>query len=251
MPFVRNGDIEIHYEEEGTSKNPTIVLMHWFMGSIETWYDISWVKSLREHFHLVLVDHRGYGKSSKPHDKKAYHPKNHVEDIRVLLRQLNISKAHFMGYSMGGRIAFAIGALAPDLVESLIIGGMHPFQEIPTNLDERIQLLQQGMKIVLDTYNIGPLSVYKRMMQNDPEALLADTLQTQEWTSFTEYLDNFHFPVLLYVGQNDGFYKGVKKASLLLPQASLVVFPGEDHRTAFVKKRLLLPHLSQFLGVQM
>ena len=85
-------------------------------------------------------------------------------------------------------------------------------------------------------------------MKNDPKALLADSFQTLEWPGFRSVLGKYKFTVLLYVGSEDGFYTGVKEAVALLPDVQLVVFSGENHRTAFVKKKLLLPHLSRFLG---
>ena len=248
MPFVTSDEQSIYYELAGTPDQPPLVLMHWFMGSHQTWYDIGWVRELEPHFQLVLVDHRGYGRSSKPHEPEAYDPRHHVEDLVALLDHLQLDQAHFMGYSMGGRIGFALAAYAPERVQSLVIGGMHPYSsdQIPTDLDERVDLLQQGMEITLKTYGIGPPQVFDRMLQNDAQALLADSLQTKKWPGLGTEIRDFDHPTLLFVGKEDGFYEGMKSISQQMPDARFVAFPGENHRTAFLKRTLLVPHLRRF-----
>lgn len=248
---MQNGDISIHYQQLGRENGEPLVLLHWFMGSMETFEDVGYIRLLKAHFRLILLDHRGYGASSKPHEPEAYRPEHHVSDLIVLLDHLGIETAHFLGYSMGGRIAFALAKFAPDRVLSLIIGGMHPYKEIPTDLEERKRLLAEGMDAVLDAYGIHLSVVRERMLQNDPQALLADTIQTQSWEDFGPELQRFNRPILLFVGEEDGFYAGAKRASQELGNVTFVAFPNENHRTAFVKRNLLVPHLARFLRVRL
>ena len=249
MAFILNGDISIFYTTEGDPSNPPLFLSHWFMGSHETWFDTGWVRELKEDFYLIIIDHRGYGNSSKPHDPSSYALVNHVSDIIVVLDKLQLNSVHFMGYSMGGRIGYAMMAYQPSRLRSAIIGGMHPYasDHIPTNLDERIELLKQGMQTTLTKYGIGPRVVFDRMLQNDPQALLADTIHTKEWKGLDAHIKSIDLPVLLFVGMTDGFYSGMKQISSELHDATFVAFPNEDHRTAYLKRQLLVPHLHRFL----
>jgi pimeloyl-ACP methyl ester carboxylesterase len=54
---------------------------------------------------------------------------NHVADVLAILEALQLSKAHFFGYSMGGLIGFGLAKYAPGRVESLVIGGAHPYAD--------------------------------------------------------------------------------------------------------------------------
>lgn len=251
MPYLEYNDVKLHYMTEGDPTKPPLVLLHWFMGSYQTWYDIGWVRQLQPYFYLIIPDLRGYGQSTKFYDPQAYQPENHVRDIRELLAVLDQTDAHFFGYSMGGRIAFALGAYAPDLVRSLVIGGMHPYgsDSIPTDLNERIKLLEQGMEPLLRRYGIGPKSVFERMAENDAQALQADTRQTKRWPDLSPALEHFTQSVLIFVGRKDGFYTGARQISQQLPHGRFVAFTGETHRTAFLKRKLLWPHLKRFYNL--
>jgi len=106
MPYVDNKGIRIHYEVEG--RGPPFVLIHGLGHSLQDWYDNGYVESLKKDYRLILVDVRGHGFSDKPHDSKEYTMKLLVSDLVAVLDDLKISKAHFLGYSRGGRICFGI-----------------------------------------------------------------------------------------------------------------------------------------------
>lgn len=100
MPFANNQGVRIHYEVEG--KGPPLVLLHGLGGSLEMWYDSGYEKPLKNDYQLILIDVRGHGASDKQHDPKSYELELLVSDVVVVLDDLNINKAHFLGYSMGG-----------------------------------------------------------------------------------------------------------------------------------------------------
>lgn len=251
MPVVEREGVEIFYVTEGDPSNPPLLLSHWFMGSYRTWYDIGWVRVLKPHFYLIMPDHRGYGDSTKLYTPADYRPEEHVADMEALLDQLGLERTHFFGYSMGGRIGFAMAAFAPHRLLSLVIGGMHPYESerIPTDLDERIELLKQGMEVTLTAYGIGPDVVFTRMLDNDADALLADSIQTRQWQGLADEVAEFEQPTLLFVGKEDGFLEGVREISQQMKNCRFISFTGENHRTAFLKRTLLLPHLSRFYRI--
>src|SRR5262249_17474553 len=126
MPYAHNQGVRIHYQTEGAG--PPLVLQHGFTDSVESWYELGYVEALQNAYRLILVDARGHGASDKPHDPTAYAHKHHVEDILAVLDDLTIPTAHFLGYSMGGRIGFALATYAPTHFTSLLIGGANPYQ---------------------------------------------------------------------------------------------------------------------------
>ena len=70
MPFVDNEGVKIHYQVEG--KGTPMVLVTGFTGSIDIWYNFSYVESLKQKYQLILIDKRGHGKSGKPYNPEDY-----------------------------------------------------------------------------------------------------------------------------------------------------------------------------------
>ena len=144
MPYVDSSGVSIHYHVEGDG--PPLVLQHGLTSSLQNWYAYGFVEELQKEYRVIMVDARGHGRSGKPHDPKGYGLKLRVNDVLAVMDDLGVSKAHYMGYSMGGRIGFGIVLHALDRFHSLIIGGMSadtPNTDVPP--EDRISLLRQGM----------------------------------------------------------------------------------------------------------
>ena len=144
MPFANNQGVRIHYEVEGDG--PPLVLMHWGFVNLEAWRICGYVEALKSDYRLVMLDARGHGASDKPHDPDAYTAKWWVSDVVAVLDDLSISKAHYLGYSLGGGIGYAIAKYAPERFHSLVIGGMHPWLEDPEAPSPFLGPLKSGME---------------------------------------------------------------------------------------------------------
>jgi pimeloyl-ACP methyl ester carboxylesterase len=104
VPYVLNGGIKIHYHVEGNG--PALVLRHGGFGSIEDWYEYGYVTALEDGFRLVLIDHRGHGKSAKPYDVAQYSPQLHASDTVAVLDDIQVARCHYLGFSSGGRMGY-------------------------------------------------------------------------------------------------------------------------------------------------
>ncbi|MFE7751250.1 SDR family oxidoreductase [Streptomyces sp. NPDC057428] len=62
--WVRTGGIELCVVELGDAERPTIVLVHGYPDSKEVWSEVA--ARLAEHWHVVLYDVRGHGRSTAP-----------------------------------------------------------------------------------------------------------------------------------------------------------------------------------------
>ena len=150
MPYAVNDGTRIHYEVEG--EGPPIVFCHGLFGSLEIWRIFGWVGALRDRYKLIMVDMRGHGRSDKPHDPEAYKTEKMVGDIAAVLDSLNIGRAHFHGYSMGGQIGWCIGRYAPSRFRSLIIGGAPPYGYDPETLNPNIALYVPMLRNGIEGY---------------------------------------------------------------------------------------------------
>ena len=115
MPKIRAGEIEIHYEIQGTGE--PLLLISGLGYDLWMWHKM--VPGLAEQFQVISFDNRGVGETDKP--PGSYTAQMLAEDTAALLRALGIEQAAVMGHSMGGFIAQALVLNHPGLVSKLIL----------------------------------------------------------------------------------------------------------------------------------
>jgi pimeloyl-ACP methyl ester carboxylesterase len=247
MPYAVNQGVRNHYQIEGDGQ--PLVLQHGFTDSLETWYDLGYVDALKPHYRLILIDARGHGASDKPHDPDAYDRERNVADITTVLDDLDIPKAHYFGYSMGGGIGFAVARYAPERVHSLIIGGANPYPPTQAGPDRMLEALKQGADAIPSILGV-PLSpaVRTRLVKNDVEALIALRTKALQSTGFAEILPTMKMPCLLYVGEDDPVCADNRKCAAIMPNVTFFSIPGLGHADTFIRSDLVLPHVMQFLA---
>jgi pimeloyl-ACP methyl ester carboxylesterase len=198
---------------------------------------------------LILLDARGHGASDKPHRPEAYELIKRVEDIVAVLDDLDIAKAHYFGYSMGGWIGFGVARYAPERFRSLIIGGSAPYAQ---NMDDLRQFVRYGVENGPEAFvaswerEYGALSseTRERMLAYDYEALLA---VAQDRESLEAVLPTMRMPCLLYAGEMDE-YQLVKECAKQIANATFFTLPGLDHAGAIMRSDEVLPHVKRFLA---
>ena len=103
VTFNYSDKIQINYEVRGSGQT-TLLLLHGFGASLESWRDIQPI--LEAKYRLVLVDMKGFGNSSKPADR-AYSIFDQAAIINALYKSLNLSDFVLVGHSYGGSVALA------------------------------------------------------------------------------------------------------------------------------------------------
>ncbi|MFW9831412.1 MAG: alpha/beta fold hydrolase [Candidatus Thorarchaeota archaeon] len=116
MPEARISDeITLYYEENG--KGFPLLLIHGLLSDLTCWrYQVD---SFARNYRLITVDLKGFGKSTKP--RKEYRVHSHADDLAHLLQNLNISKTHVCGLSMGGMVGEVLAIKYPQLVKGLVL----------------------------------------------------------------------------------------------------------------------------------
>jgi pimeloyl-ACP methyl ester carboxylesterase len=250
MPYARNQDVRIHYRVEGAGA--PLVLQHGYSDSLESWYEFGYVEALQRAYRLILIDARGHGASDKPHDPGAYATECQVSDILAVLDALQIPAAHYWGFSMGGQIGFGLAQHAAPRFASLILGGADPYQGNRAERDQWLPMLRQGMAGFIERIweATGPVSsaFRARLLANDVEALIANRTKVMERTGFADVLPTMSMPCLLYSGEADGRYPGIKSCISHLPNATFFSLPGLNHVESFYSSDLVLPHAAKFLA---
>ena len=134
----------IHYLEAGSG--PTVILLHGLGGSNQAW--LANIGPLAEHFHVVVPDQIGFGKSDKP--LVNYRIRTYVDFLDEFCKQLKIERASLVGNSMGGWIAAAYTAAFPDRIDKLILvdaAGYRPAKDVDTRTFYALNpTTREGMK---------------------------------------------------------------------------------------------------------
>jgi pimeloyl-ACP methyl ester carboxylesterase len=247
MPYAHNGSVRIYYEEEG--EGPALVLQHGFSESVVDWYEAGYVEALRPDYRLILIDGRGHGASDKPHDPDAYLLSRRVADVVTVLDALNVGKALYWGYSMGGWIGFGMAKYAKERVRALVIGGQHPYSRRMEPLRQVVEGgIAQGSEAFVAGMEemFGPESAQRkqRLLSADLEAYLA---LAQDRPGLDDILPSMLMPCCLYAGEIDPIYPEVEACSLHIPQVTFFSLPSLNHCDAFARSELVLPRVTRFL----
>lgn len=266
MPFTNNSDVRIHYRVEGTG--PPLVLMHGRFVSSEIHYSIGTVEALRERYRLIMIDARGHGRSDKPHEPESYRMDSLVGDVTNVLDELGIGKAHYFGYSMGGRTGLGMAKYAPERLTSLIIGGYAGKDPDPAHPDEFHERLMPSLRMGRETWVSDVRAMVQAEMQTaqkpslvegfapmilqsqfDPQAFIAQmTWEQKECMRMADVLPRLSLPCLMLVGEADAQFEGARAASRLIPNARFVSFPGLRHTETMMRLDMLLPPILAFLS---
>ncbi|MBR7621396.1 alpha/beta hydrolase [Phenylobacterium sp. 20VBR1] len=75
---------------------------------------------------VLALDVRGRGRSAWDPNPLNYNPLVYAGDVIALLEQSGISRAHFIGTSMGGLITLTLSALRPDLIAGVVLNDVGP-----------------------------------------------------------------------------------------------------------------------------
>ena len=262
MPFANNKGVKIHYELDGDTGAPPLILAHGFGSDIEGWYKTGYAQELAKTNRLIIVDAHGFAKSDKPHEIKDYAAEIVAADYIAILDDLKIEKAGFYGYSMGGRFGFqAMARFALNRLSSLIIGGATPYGTVTDEERKETELRIGGLKLAVaegmeayvkafyeKTYGPMPPEDRAATLANDPQALLAIRTAYEYWPRSDDIMPQMKLPVLVFCGGADPRFPMAEECVRHLPNATFVGFPGYGHLQIFRKSEIVLPHIKRFLA---
>jgi len=254
VPFAESHGVRIHYEVAG--EGVPLVLFHGLTGSGVRWQDNGVVAGLAGRYQLILIDARGHGQSDKPHLAEQYGGAIHAADVLAVLDDMEVSRAHFWGHSLGGNVALSLAQLAAERTQRLIITYYSPF---PAAGEEAAEMaawasgLQEGIAGFVAGYEarhgVLPSDARSRWLENDGAALAAcvAAMITEADGRHLPVLSRISAPTLYLVGGEEPFAAEAERAAALMPAGHCEVLPGLDHVQTFLRSDLLLPHVKHFL----
>jgi pimeloyl-ACP methyl ester carboxylesterase len=115
MLSARINGIDLYYESHG--EGPALVFAHGRGGNHLSWWQQ--VAEFSRRYRCITFDHRGFGNSLDVPNGPGQG--SFVEDLKGLLDNLGIERAHLVAQSMGGRTCLGFALAHPKRVDKLVL----------------------------------------------------------------------------------------------------------------------------------
>lgn len=129
--------VELVFETYGNENHCPVIILHGFLASSRNWRSIA--KRLAESHFVYVLDMRNHGAS--PHHEQMDYP-SMAHDVVCFMDKHGIQKAHFLGHSMGGKIAMWLALHYPQRIAQLMVADIAPVN-YEHSFDVMIQALRQ------------------------------------------------------------------------------------------------------------
>ena len=243
-----NGET-LAYLEMGNPTGTPVVMIHGYTDSARDW--VPMLPYISQQFHLILVDIRGHGESSKP--ECCYGRLDFAYDIKLLLDALHVRKADLVGHSLGTIIIQTFAEYWPERTGRIVLvsstGGMPPdAPKRPPELDFAKEIRQLKEPIEADSPFMiawwdSPTPVDPDFIKRERKdaariplhvwlAVLDQTLSDNDnYGDLQRTLPRLKAPTLLIWGSKDPIMLQPVRTSLMkaLPEAQVKVFEGLGH----------------------
>ena len=244
MALMRLGNIDLNVRQWGAtdkSVRETLFLVHGLGANSHLWF--KQIPVFAEHYHVIAIDLRGFGRSSKPQGRENYSIAIMAQDVIDVCAELGIEKINFLGTSMGGFIGQQLVLMAPSLCESVILAHTACEFAIPEEvMAARLQALDETSMddyadlVAQQALAEPPDPIVKEWLKemianNDREAykhVLAGALAEFD---LAKEIGNISCPTLVISGSDDRVLPpdGGRKIASLIKQATFVLVDGVGH----------------------
>ena len=249
MALIPINGVRLNVEVVG--QGPPVAALHGFTGAVATWE--SFVRAAQGEHTIISIDLLGHGASDAPADSKRYRMERCIEDLSGLLDYLTIQRVHWLGYSMGGRIALSAAEALPQRTSSLVLESGSPGLATAEQRAARVRededladwIEEVGIERFVEHWEALPLfasqtrlpiSIRDRLraqrLKNRPLGL-ANSLRgigTGAQPPPHQRLSDLTAPTLLIAGEEDHKFVAIaQEVHRAIPQSCLYTIPGAGH----------------------
>ena len=241
------GDQPYFIQDTGPREAPTIVLLHGFGASLQTWD--AWGTELEKQWRVVRIDVPAFGLTG-PAVNQDYSDEADVVRLLALFDQLDLPQAIVGGHSMGGRIAWNFAATHPERVSHLLLVSPDGFPD-PRSTTEHTYQVSPWLGLMKYSLPAWALKMGVAPAYGDEKLLTADTMRRYQdmmrapgvRTALIDRmrqsrnsdpvprLQSLKMPVLLVWGEKDAFIPISNAQDYLkaIPHATLATIPQAGH----------------------
>jgi pimeloyl-ACP methyl ester carboxylesterase len=116
--YVEVAGIRLHVADTGPRDAPAVIMLHGLGSSLQT-FD-AWAGVLSSQFRVARIDLPGFGLTGAD-PTGDYSDARFMVIMAALMDKLGLSRASFVGNSMGGRLAWMFAATHPERVQKLVL----------------------------------------------------------------------------------------------------------------------------------
>lgn len=221
--YSKVNGINMYYEIHGSGK--PLVLIHGGGSTIESNYATT-LPMFAKTYQVIAVELQAHGRTSDRDAPESF--TQDADDVAALLNNLQITKAHILGFSNGGTTAMQVAIRHQAVVDKLVIisamyqreGLFEGFFEMMNNAT--INDMPQHLKDAFLAVNNNPAAL-QTMFEKDRNRMQ----QFKDWSD--DDLKGIKAPSLIVAGSNDVVTREhAVKMSRLIPDSDLMILPG-DH----------------------
>ena len=217
--------------ERGNVGAPCIIFLHGFLGSKEEWTPI--MEALSPTFHCWAVDLPGHGETPAVADDEAYSFEGMRMALAAFMERVGMDQSHWVGYSMGGRLAWSLAVERPGWVKRVAIESAAPGRlddrqvQARERADDRwaARFEREPIETVLADWYAQPVFASLRESPAALARMIAARSRNQgrevaramrgtsvaRQPSYWDRLSTVSVPVLMLVGEQDVKYRRVAR----------------------------------------
>ncbi len=257
--------IDMTFEVSGPATAPAVVLHHPLATSLSFWDEAT--AALNPTYRVIRFDARGHGKTEAPIGR--YDFKTLAQDVVSLMDHVGVKRAQFVGLSMGGMVAQALGLMHPARFSSLtIVSSNSKTAEAMRHLwVDRVGVtrekgmasqiepaLQRWLAASTKAHHPEIVHACEKFITSTPLEGYAGWCGCIEQLDFTEKLSGITVPTKVIVGAEDPATPVAASEVIQrhIPGAELAIIPGVSHMLAIENPKAfhdqLLPFLAKHKG---
>lgn len=265
--WIDAGGVRTRYAEAGPPEAPAVVMLHGTGGHWETW--AANIGPLSEHFRCLALDMVGNGFSDKP--PVDYEIPIYVDHVRAFVRATGVTRASFIGTSLGSWVGARLAVDHPDEVHCLVLNSPAGLLGTRSNMDriraERTAAVDDPswesiramfVNLIAEESNRAPdlialrQSIYRQpgmketighiLVLQDPDIRRRNLLGEDEWSAIRA-------PALVVASGNDHneYENTARRVQRLIPGAQLLEMPGSRHWPHFEQPDIFNDAVRDFL----
>jgi pimeloyl-ACP methyl ester carboxylesterase len=202
---------------------------------------------LNSDFIIHLYDFPGH--AGRIPDKAGFSIEAFTNDLAGWLREKDLQKANFFGYSMGGYVALYLASIAPELVGKVATLGTKLAWTEESAAGEQKKLNPEALAEKVPVF----AAKLARLHPKDWASVVKGTAQLmtrlgKQPLVTSELLVSLQIPVLLGLGDRDRMVtlQESQEAFAILPQSQLCILPATPHPLDKVSVDLLTVLIKRF-----
>ena len=277
--YIKTKRGKVYYKKLGDKGIPLIIL-HGGPGGPHNYLEP--LKDIASKRTMIFYDQIGCGKSDRLPNKKDWQVKTFVEELKEIIKKLNLKEYHLLGHSWGAALAVSFISTTPNGLRAIILAD--PYLSTPIWIKDAKKLIKKLSKKMQKAINKGETDspeyksasdeYYKRFVRRmnpvprafkKPSKGFGKEIYQGMWGpkefsvrgTLKEYdaskkLKSIRSPVLLVCGKYDEATPGALKIfHKLIPGAKIKIFQKSAHLPFWTERKEFMKVVQDFLkGVE-